>query len=127
MTPLARLNALYLSFAEEANPYGYVHAPDLPVPRSLRELRARMWANDLMARPHGIACGTRYWADYPGVEILAFFAQHDRNHVAGGHEFTRRGEFAAGLAEYKRIKALDVGAARLHAHLMKDAAHRWRD
>ena len=127
MTPLARLNALYLDFALEANPHGYILAPGLPIPRDLAELRERMQEDDRLERPYHVACGTRYWADYPGVEIVAFFAQHDRTHVNGGHEFTRRGEFAAGLAEYKRIKALDVEAARLHAHLMKDAAHRWRD
>ena len=127
MGTLDRLNALYLSFAAEANPHGYVLAERLPIPRDLAELRERMQEDDHLARPYRIACGTRYWKDYPGVEILGFFAQHDRSHVAGGHEFTRRGEFAAGLAEYKRIKALDVQAARLHAHLMKDAAHRWRE
>ena len=127
MDTLARLNALYLGFAEEANPHGYEHAPDLPLPRDMEELRDRMWADDYLARPYRIACGTRYWEDYPGVEILAFFGIHDRDHAILGLEFSRRGEFEAGLHLYKRIKALDVEAARLHAHLMKDAAHRWRD
>ena len=125
MDTLARLNALYLSFAAEANPYGYVLAERLAIPRDLAELRERMQEDDLLARPYRIACGTRYWDDYPGVEIIAYFAGHDRLHVAGGFEFTQRGEFAAGLAEYKKIKSRDVEAARLHARIVRDAAHRW--
>ena len=126
MDTLARLNALYLSFAKEANPHGYEHASHLSLPRCLAELRDRMLEDDLLARPLRVACGDGYQERYPGLEILAYFSQHDRLHVAGGHEFTRRGEFAAGLAEYKRIKARDVEAARLHARLVRDAAHRWR-
>ena len=125
MDTLARLNALYLGFAEEANPHGYEHAPDLPVPRDMEELRERMWADDYLARPFRVACGDDYQARYPGLEILAYFAAHDRLHVAGSFDFSRRGEFAAGLAEYKKIKAIDVEAARLHARIVRDAAHRW--
>ena len=127
MDTLDRLNALYLSFAEEANPHGYELAQGLPLPRDLEELRDRMWADDYLARPYRIACGTRYETDYPGLAVLAYFSWHDRGHVNGGHEFTRRGEFAAGLAEYKLLKAVDPEAARLHARIVRDAAHRWRD
>ena len=125
MDTLARLNALYLSFAEEANPHGYEHAPDLPVPRDLEELQDRIWADDYLARPYRVAFGEGYEARYPGLEILAYMGAHDRLHVNMGFEFTRRGEFAAGLAEYKKIKAIDVEAARLHARIVRDAAHRW--
>lgn len=124
---LPRLNALYAAHADALNPHGWAHMPHMREPASLEELAARLADADSVPWEARIAFAPRYAEAFPGVDMAAFFAAHDRIHVALNAPFTMRGECAVVKAQRDWLAQRSVEAARLHARLVASQGVAWRN
>ena len=126
MTSLERLNALYLLHALALNPHGWEHCAAMSPPRSHRALATRQMVADVTMNAAKVAFESKYFEAHPGVDMVAFFAGHDRLHAQLDMPFTMRGEIAVAKAQFNWLAEQDEEAARLHAVFVRRQGHLWR-
>ena len=104
------LNFCLLHYASEFNPNGF-YKSSLGSPSNLNELLQRMAKDDRYAYPFRVCYDKKYELYHPGVNMVAFFAMHDRLHAKYKQEFTMKGEIFVSLKQIELVREMNEDAA----------------
>lgn len=121
------MNSLYRAHAELLNPFGYRYDPELGDPRSVVDLWERQEADDGERRPARIGFDPKYRGWHPDIDMVAFFAAHDRIHVLRGFPFTHEGEAAVVREQGRFIVGHCKRAWAVHAECVLRQQTLWRE
>ena len=120
-----RLTNLYRRHARKLNPNGWLYIQDTPAPATLDELKQTAANADAFNEPMPITFNDRFNLKRVGVDMIAFYAAHERTHIKHNLGFTLEEEKKVIQYQTEWLKDKNNRAACLHATMMAFQFNWW--